>query len=206
MCQKVSLILSALHVPTAGFCLQSPRGSGGETPPQHFPWIHRPQTKASLPPPMAASKTSSHWNGLMGVTSQPSSLSSERLKGETQQGLQPHPLLCSRLLPLSSGTPCWLLRDHQPPRRLFPSSQNPRTVLEGKAHQPGSVHKEEALEGVCPELGCKVSGWCRHKGVARTCTLGGQARDGGAGRTGNRFCGWALTLSSLQPVSCFLSL
>lgn len=139
MCQKVSLILSALHVPTAGFCLQSPRGSGGETPPQRFPWIHRPQTKASLPPPMAASKTSSHWNGLMGITSQPS-LSSERLKGETQQGLQPHPLLCSRLLPLSPGTPCWLLRGHQPPRRLFPGcvrGQSPPAWVGPQGRGPG---------------------------------------------------------------------
>lgn len=98
------------------------------------------------------------------------------------------------------------VRDHQPPRRLFPSSQDPRTVIEGKAHQPGSVDKEEALEGGLPRTGLQVSGWRRHKGVARTCILGRQTRDGGVGRTGNRFCGWALTLSSLQPVSCLLSL
>lgn len=106
-------------------------------------------------------------------------------KGETQQGLQLHsssaPGFCHFLL----GPPA--VRDHQPPRRLFPSSQDPRTVIEGKAHQPGSVDKEEALEGICPELGCKVSGWRRHRGVARTCILGRQARDGGVGRTGNRF-------------------
>lgn len=39
-----------------------------------FPWVHCPQTKASLPPPTAASKTSSQWDGLTGVASHPSYL------------------------------------------------------------------------------------------------------------------------------------
>ena len=57
MCQKVSLILSALHVPTAGLQPEAcgvPVAPEAGTPLQDFPWIHfQKQREGShaLPPP-----------------------------------------------------------------------------------------------------------------------------------------------------------